>query len=154
MKLTSILVLVLTVLSFVSCSKEQVGDPYILFEVYGKVVDSEGNPIEGIVVSSGLVDEQKTNMNGNFSFFGRSHVTTNVSLTFEDKDGDKNGGEFVKMSQRVTLIEKTPGTSGNFKGTYYAGNVVVVMLGKTNVLPGGSEDSEDPEGPDGGFIPL
>ena len=154
MKLTKALFIIVFALSFVSCTKVQVGDPYILFEVYGKVVDPDGNPIEGIVVSSGVAEEQKTNQNGNFSFYGRSHVTTNASLTFEDKDGDKNGGVFVKTSQHITLIEKTPGTTGNFKGTYYAGNVVVVMLRKNTDLPGGSENPEDSDGPGNELIPL
>ena len=121
---------VLMVLAAVSCSKEQVGDSYMLFEIHGTVLDEDGSPIEGIKVSSGLSDAQSTNVNGNFVFYGRSTPATYVVLTFEDKDGDDNGGEFVKMAVEIPLRQKTPGTSGNFKGTFFAGDVEVVMVSK------------------------
>ena len=140
-----LLLCVLAVAASSSCSKEQVGDPYILFEVHGKVTDADGNPIPGIKVLSGVTDAQETNSNGNFTFFGRSVPSASVILTFEDKDGDKNGGEFVTMSQEVSLIMKTSGSAtGNFKGTYYADQVTVVMLAK----------KLDKTDTDSGLIPL
>ena len=140
-----LLLCVLAVAVSSSCSKEQVGDPYILFEVHGKVTDADGNPITGIKVLSGVTDAQETNSNGNFTFFGRSVPSASVILTFEDKDGDKNGGEFVTMSQEVSLIMKTSGSAtGNFKGTYYADKVSVVMLAK----------NLDRTDTDSGLIPL
>lgn len=135
---------VLVALAAVSCSKEQVGDSYMLFEIHGTVLDEDGNPIEGIKVSSGLSDAQSTNVNGNFIFYGRSTPTTYVVLTFEDKDGEQNGGEFVNRAEEVLVHEKTPGSAmGNFYGTYFASGVEVVMLRK-----------EDSLNPDSGFIPL
>ena len=140
-----LLLCVLAVAASSSCSKEQVGDPYILFEVHGKVTDADGHPIPGIKVFSGVTDAQETNSNGNFTFFGRSVPSATVRLTFEDKDGDKNGGEFVTMSQEVSLIMKTSGSAtGNFKGTYYADQVTVVMLAK----------KLDKTDTDSGLIPL
>ena len=140
-----LLLCVLAVVVSSSCSKEQVGDPYILFEVHGKVTDADGNPIPGIKVLSGVTDAQETNSNGNFTFFGRSVPSASVILTFEDKDGDKNGGEFVTKSQEVSLIMKTSGSAtGNFKGTYYADKVSVVMLAK----------NLDKTDTDSGLIPL
>ena len=140
-----ILLCILAIAVSSSCSKEQVGDPYILFEVHGKVTDADGNPIPGIKVLSGVTDAQETNSNGNFTFFGRSVPSASVILTFEDKDGDKNGGEFVTMSQEVSLIIKTSGSAtGNFKGTYYADQVTVVMLAK----------KLDKTDTDSGLIPL
>ena len=116
---------------FFSCNKEQPGDPYMLFEVHGKVMDADGNPIEGIHVSSGQAEVQTTNKNGVFSFYGRSNPTTYVILTFEDKDGEDKGGEFAKLSKDILVYEKTPGSEvGNYKGTYYAGDVEVVLLKK------------------------
>ena len=106
-----------------SCSKEQNGDPFILFEVHGKVIDTAGNPLEGINVIAGQADVQKTNINGNFTFHGRTIPSDHVLLTFEDKDGDNNGGEFVKKTVEVPLRQKSPGTSGNYKGTFFAGEV-------------------------------
>ena len=137
-------ILAIVALVAASCSAEQIGDPYMLFEIHGTVVDAEGNPIQGIQVSSGYSDVQSTNVNGNFSFYGRSTPTTYVVLTFEDKDGADNGGMFVKRTVEVQVNEKTPGSDmGNFSGTYFASGVEVVMLKK--------EDTLDP---DDGLIPL
>ena len=127
-----------------SCDKEQAGDPYMLFEIHGTVVDMEGNPLKGIHVTSGLSDAQTTNVNGVFTFYGRSAPTSLVVLSFEDKDGEANGGEFSNLLMEIQVNEKTPGIAGdNFKGTYYAGGVEVVMLKK-----------KDQMNPDSGLIPL
>ena len=127
----------------VSCSKEQVGDPYMLFEIHGKVMDAEGNPLPGINVISGMSDVQVTNSNGSFSFYGRTVPAEHVLLSFEDKDGADNGGEFVKMTKEIAVNLKTPGTeTGNFKGTFFAGDVEIIMLKKESEL-----------NPDSGFIP-
>lgn len=127
-----------------SCAKEQTGDPYMLFEVQGKVMDTAGNPLAGIRVSSGTSDVQTTNANGTFVFYGRSVPTLLVVLTFEDKDGENNGGEFSNLSMEIAVNEKTPGSKdGNFKGTYFAGGVEVVMLKKNDQM-----------NPDSGLIPL
>ena len=143
---TQIFLLAALSAAFSSCNKEQEGDPYMLFEIHGKVIDGEGNPIEGIHVYSGTSEVQKTNKNGNFVFYGRSVPTTYVILTFEDKDGGDNGGEFVKTSMDILVHEKTPGSeAGNFKGTYFAGDVEVIMLAK--------EENMSPL-PDSGLIPL
>lgn len=129
----------------VSCTeKSGYGSPFILFEIHGKVVDIDGNPIEGIQVSSGTTEVKTTNVNGNFSFFGRSVPSSFASLTFEDKDGDDNGGSFQKSVKNISLLLKTPGDeSGNFKGTYFAQGVEVVMIPKEAGLD-----------PDSGLIPL
>jgi putative lipoprotein (rSAM/lipoprotein system) len=129
-KLSRIFICVFAAVALMSCSKEQNGDPFILFEVHGKVMDAAGNPLEGINVIAGQADVQKTNINGNFTFHGRTIPSDHVLLTFEDKDGDNNGGEFVKMAVEIPLRQKTPGTSGNFKGTFFAGDVEVVMVSK------------------------
>jgi hypothetical protein len=34
------------------------------------------------------------------------------------------------MPVEIPLRQKTPGTSGNFKGTYFAGDVEVIMVRK------------------------
>ena len=144
-KLSRIFICVFAAVALVSCSKEQNGDPFILFEVHGKVMDAAGNPLEGINVIAGQADVQKTNINGNFTFHGRAVPSDHVLLTFEDKDGDDNGGEFVTKTVEIPLRQKSPGTSGNYKGTFFAGEVEVVMVSK-NV-----EMNPDPES---GLIPL
>ena len=144
-KLSRIFICVFAAVVLMSCSKEQNGDPFILFEVHGKVMDAAGNPLEGINVIAGQADVQKTNINGNFTFHGRTVPSDHVLLTFEDKDGDDNGGEFVTKTVEIPLRQKSPGTSGNYKGTFFAGEVEVVMVSK-NV-----EMNPDPES---GLIPL
>lgn len=140
-KLSRIFICAFAAAAFMSCSKEQTGDPFMLFEVHGKVMDADGNPLEDIHVISGQADVQKTNLNGDFTFFGRSVPSERVLLTFEDKDGEDNGGEFVKMTMEIPLVEKTPG-SGNYKGTFFAGDVEVVMVSKNMEM-----------NPDSGLIP-
>ena len=115
----------------------------MLFEVHGKVMDEAGNPLPGINVISGVTDVQMTNMNGSFSFYGRTVPSDRVLLTFEDKDGSANGGEFVRVTKEIPVNLKTPGsTTGNFKGTFFAGDIDIIMLEKESEL-----------NPDSGFIP-
>lgn len=142
-KVYSIFAAVLAVVMISSCSKEQTGNPYMLFEVHGKVVDQEGLPISGIQISSGQADERRTNENGSFIFYGKSAPTSYVVLKFEDKD-EGNGGEFATQIIEIEVTQKSPGSeTGNYKGTYFAGGVEVVMLNK-----------EDGVNPDSGLIPL
>lgn len=147
MKKSCILFLLLTSLAIISaCDKNQDADPYMLFEVHGKVMDADGKPIEGIHISSGQAEVQKTNKNGVFAFYGRSNPTTYVYLTFEDKDGESNGGSFVNMTEKISVREKTPASKvGNYKGTYFAGDVKVVLIKKNEDI------SEVPDSP---MIPL
>lgn len=140
-KLSKIFICAFAAASLMSCSKEPSGEPFMLFEIHGKVMDADGNPLEGIHVISGQADIKKTNINGVFTFFGRSVPSDHVLLTFEDKDGDKNGGEFVKKPMEIPLVQKSPG-SGNIVGTFFAGDVEVVMVSKNMEM-----------NPDSGLIP-
>ena len=135
----------LLVFSALSCTKNyQEGSPFILFEVHGRVVDVDGNPIEGIQVSSGTAEVRTTNVNGNFSFFGKGVPVSAATLKFEDNDKEDNGGHFLTTTRNVPLVLKTPGTgSGGYKGTYFAKDVKVVMILKEEGLD-----------PDDGFIGL
>ena len=144
-KLTRILFAAFAVAMLSACSKAQADDPYMLFEIHGKVTDADGTPIKGIQVSSGQSEIQTTSVNGVFSFFGRTVPSSLVVLTFEDKDGESNGGKFVTLSKDISLNVKTPGSeSGNYKGTYFAGDVEVVLLKK----------DEQISTPGSGLIPL
>jgi putative lipoprotein (rSAM/lipoprotein system) len=130
-KINRLLVSVLAAVALLSCSsKEQEGDPYILFEVHGKVIDTEANPLQGINIISGYSDVQVTKENGSFSFYGRTAPADHVLLTFEDKDGNDNGGHFINKTMEISLNQKSPGTSGNFKGTFFAAEVEVIMVSK------------------------
>ena len=129
-----------------ACSKTQADNPYMLFEIQGRVLDTDGNPIQGIQVSSGQADVVTTNVNGVFAFYGRIVPSSLVVLTFEDKDGEENGGWFASLSKDISVNEKTPGSeSGNYKGTYFAGGVEVILLKK---------NTDKLETPDDELIPL
>lgn len=58
------------------------------FQASGRVVDPEGEPIEGIHVSTDT-SWGETNKSGEFRVVGRSNV-----IDFLDDDGELNGGEF------------------------------------------------------------
>ena len=58
------------------------------FEASGRVVDPEGEPIEGIHVSTDLYGSY-TNESGEFRVEGRLN-----HISFTDDDGELNGGEF------------------------------------------------------------
>ncbi|MBO7262954.1 MAG: hypothetical protein J6U93_00355 [Alistipes sp.] len=58
------------------------------FEASGRVVDPEGEPIEGIHVSTDL-QGSFTNKSGEFRVVGRL-----ADIYFSDDDGELNGGEF------------------------------------------------------------
>ena len=121
---------------FVSCSKyEQIGNEYILFEIHGTVTDVEGNPIEGIKVSGGTTTEVYTNLNGSLTLRGRTSPTEYVRLSFEDKDGESNGGKFLKRDVAIPVQQKLQGDeNGNFKGKYFAQGVKVILVTKTSEL--------------------
>lgn len=130
------------------CSKqEQIGGPYMLVEIHGTVMDPDGNVLEGIEVSAGQNSVVRTNVNGKFTFHGRLTPMTNPILTFEDKDGDRNGGEFIKKEEPIEVNEKIPADEkGNFKGKFFAQNVEIVMLPKNSQInPGDGGLDTDPD---------
>lgn len=120
----------------VSCSKEeQIGGPYMLYEIHGIVVDQAGNPLPSIEVSDGSADVVKTNVNGRFSFHGRNVPMTNARLIFEDKDGEANGGAFLKREVDIPIVLKLAGEkNGNFKGKYFAQDVEIILLPKNSEM--------------------
>ena len=124
--------MILLAVILVGCSKqEQIGGPYMLVEIHGTVMDPDGNVLEGIEVSAGQNSVVRTNVNGKFKFEGRLTPMAYPILTFEDKDGDKNGGEFIKKEEPIEVNEKIPADEkGNFKGKFFAQNVEIIMLPK------------------------
>lgn len=130
------------------CSKqEQIGGPYMLVEIHGTVMDPDGNALQGIEVSAGQNSVVRTNVNGKFTFHGRLTPMTNPILTFEDKDGDRNGGEFIKKEEPIEVNEKIPADEkGNFKGKFFAQNVEIIMLPKNSQInPGDGGLDTDPD---------
>ena len=132
----------------VGCSKqEQIGGPYMLVEIHGTVMDPDGNVLEGIEVSAGQNSVVRTNVNGKFKFEGRLTPMAYPVLAFEDKDGDRNGGEFIKKEEPIAVNEKIPADEkGNFKGKFFAQNVEIVMLPKNSQInPGDGGLDTDPD---------
>lgn len=124
--------MILLAVVLVGCSKqEQIGGPYMLVEIHGIVMDPDRNPLENIEVSAGQNSAVRTNVNGKFKFEGRLTPMAYPILTFEDKDGDRNGGEFIKKEEPIEVNEKIPADKkGNFKGKFFAQNVEIIMLPK------------------------
>ena len=98
------------------------GTPTIEYRVKGKVTDTEGSPIKGIVVSStndtglGAV----TNENGSFTTNKVSDMSIYGTLTFTDTDGDANGGDFATKDVSVESLPKVEikGGDGWYNGEY------------------------------------
>lgn len=118
---TKLIILLLGLLGFSACNNQDMyGTPEppmyappppleLRLNVSGKVTDTEGAPIKGIVVTSdaGKVTEStadgsyyitQTNENGDPS-------GQNMNLTFTDIDGPDNGGEFTTKSMENILTE-------------------------------------------------
>lgn len=118
------------VLLMASCSsKRTIGNPYILYEIHGTVTDPQGAPVKGISVSSGDMGSDITSSNGEFVLFGRSAPSESATVICEDKDGEVNGGPFMKTSVQVQLKLRSAG-DGNNKGNYFASEVVIRMIPK------------------------
>ncbi len=141
-------IMVILAIFMAGCSKqEQIGGPYMLVEIHGTVMDPDGNALEGIEISAGQNTPVKTNVNGNFTFHGRLTPMTYPVLTFEDKDGDRNGGEFLKKEELIEVNEKIPADKkGNFKGKFFAQNVDIIMFPKNSQIdPGDGGLDTDPD---------
>lgn len=141
-------IMVVLAMIMAGCSKqEQIGGPYMLVEIHGTVMDPDGNALQGIEVSAGQNSVVRTNVNGNFTFHGRLTPMTNPILTFEDKDGDRNGGEFIKKEEPIEVNEKIPADEkGNFKGKFFAQSVEIIMLPKNSQInPGDGGLDTDPD---------
>lgn len=118
----------------VSCSsKKTIGNPYILYEIHGTVTDPQGVPVEGIEVSSGDMGSDVTSANGEFVLFSRSAPSEYATVVCEDKDGEANGGAFMKTSVTVQLKLRSAG-NGNNKGNYFASEVVIRMILKDDEM--------------------
>lgn len=151
LKAFSLIITVFCLTSF-SCSKQKViGNPYIMFEVRGTVYGAynventdtpeEGDfkrvtsPIEGIKVTSDVSSEPAyTTPEGKFVVYGRGPVSDNVSIKFEDKDGENNHGLFLTTKRSVNLRQTKPGDDRNYEGYWIATGVEVTLLLKDDDL--------------------
>lgn len=131
-----------SLLSFSCSKKKSIGEPYILYEVRGKVtgtVTEDGvkvtYPLKGIKVSSDSSSEPAyTSADGSFVVFGRGVPVDVATLKFEDEDRDSNHGTFLRTSKTVRLKRRDAGDGGNYQGYWYAMGVDVNMLPKNDEL--------------------
>lgn len=133
MPMKAFIYLLLSLLGFTACKEEmrcEYGTPSVDYSVKGRVTDSNGNPIKGIVVSStGVTDSATgkgleavtaedgsfvTNQVHEFGIFGK--------LLFTDADGAENGGEFATKTVDLNALPKSQVTEGD---SWYSGQYEV-----------------------------
>ncbi|MBP3425067.1 MAG: radical SAM-associated putative lipoprotein [Alistipes sp.] len=129
-----LLYLLLGALGFAGCSESfscEYGTPSVDFTVKGKVTDSEGTPIKGIVVS--LETDSGTVMQSTTTATDGTFTTTKTDdwlfydsvLIFTDTDGEANGGDFATYEVEVEELPKTKVKEGD--GNWYQGEYEVTV---------------------------
>lgn len=94
----SLSILGFTIPMFGCDAPEMYGTPWADYEVKGKVLDADGDPIKGIKVS--LIEDQYNSQstqsleNGTFKVSLGTIPFDKLKLTAQDIDGADNGGEF------------------------------------------------------------
>ena len=118
---------ILGVLGFSACDNpplDMYGSPTVDFMVKGKVTDSEGTPIKGIVISSkrGLSDDLSavTDENGEFVTNKIKEFGVMGTLVFTDVDGAENGGDFETYEKDLSKFPQTQVKEGEgwYRGEY------------------------------------
>ena len=118
---------ILGVLGFSACDNpplDMYGSPTVDFMVKGKVTDSEGAPIKGIVISSkrGLSDDLSAvpDEKGEFVTNKIKEFGVMGTLVFTDVDGADNGGDFATCERDLSALPKTLVKNGEgwYKGEY------------------------------------
>lgn len=98
------------------------GTPTVEFTIKGKVTDSAGVPIKGIVVSSDRNSDLSavTGEDGSFTTNKVRAISIYGTLTFTDTDGDANGGDFATKDVSVENLPtvKIKDGEGWYNGEY------------------------------------
>lgn len=90
------------------------GVPHVTFSLKARVVDEVGEPIEGIKVSANWI-EGYTNQDGEININGSVFTGSQYRVTFEDVDGEENGGEFETLTLDITdQVEQSADGSGSW----------------------------------------
>ena len=112
------------------------GTPHVDFHLTARVVDAEGNPIQGIEVRTkeGAAFEHKTGLSdyqGNIDAYGQVWPGSQYEVVFMDVDGEYNGGEFEAVDIDITdRVKQTKKGDGDwYQGTYRAdlGDVTLTL---------------------------
>ena len=131
---SAVLSVLLSVLGFSSCSKEEpceYGSPSAHYQFTGQVTDEDGNPLTGILVSAEDISEnycrnfasKKTDGNGGYDLTVLYHSPYDpyTKIVVQDIDGEANGGEFANDTIDVDykLAKQIAEGKGNwFEGTF------------------------------------
>lgn len=133
--------LLMTLMGFgaVSCESPvedtmaEYGCPYVNFNLKARVIDQTGKPIEGIKTHSGMFVTY-SDQAGNVIANGQVFPGDQYMVTFEDVDGEENGGEFETLVLDITdKVEKVGVGSGSWHdGDYTAelGDVTMILKEK------------------------
>lgn len=112
--------------SSVACSTgmvtEEYGSPYASYEVKGKVTDQQGEPIPGIQVACDAmyVEPVYTESDGSYALNGGGFPREKIQVSFEDVDGEENGGLFAARSVSVETHQVQDGEGNWDFGVYEA----------------------------------
>jgi putative lipoprotein (rSAM/lipoprotein system) len=126
--------LLMALLGFSSCSSIidcpcEYGCPNADFKTVVSVSDESGNPIKGIQIISTCKYTNDSKLNKSDTLYtdsyGMAGKTVNlitlpdrVGLTFNDVDGDENGGNFTSVSISDSDIVRTKKSSGWYEGEF------------------------------------
>lgn len=116
----------LALLGFSSCDlidpKCEYGCPNADYKVLGTVTDEAGNPLKGIQVAKEEIKEGDefpirdtvyTDESGKYTFAANGFpIERTVNVTFNDIDGDTNGGEFESKTVKGAAYEQIKKGSG------------------------------------------
>lgn len=134
----AVLSVLLSVLGFSSCSKEEMmeeyGSPHADFIMQGTVTDEQGNEINGILVSAERYQDfndgrywfnlfsKKTDYFGEYYLYFENLLGSKYTkLIVQDVDGEANGGEFASDTLDIDYesAEQIKKSDGNwYEGTF------------------------------------
>ena len=112
--------------SSVACSPgmvaDEYGSPYASYEVKGKVTDQQGEPIQGIQVTCDAMYIQPvyTESDGSYALHGDGFPREKIQVSFEDVDGEENGGLFASRSVSAETHQVQDGDGNWDFGVYEA----------------------------------
>lgn len=109
------------------------GTPIVEFSVKGRVLNEDASPVENIEVTAvNLHQRVRTAADGTFHISGEmiGFEMTDITLGFEDTDGEDNGGEFEDSTMVIKLVKTDSGDGIWDNGDYQAENVEVILKKK------------------------
>ena len=110
-----------------ACSSENIeygapeyGSPYSSYEIKGKVTDEEGVPVKGIKVTCDILYEGEayTGEDGRYSLSGEGFPVDPVRVTFNDVDGEQNGGSFAEKTVEAEPVKVSDGSGSWYFGSW------------------------------------